>query len=665
MSLHARAVRAIAGLVALVLTGATLVLVDVSTQYSLVAGAGRTNALLADSEALQAALADQEISLTAYDQTRSDRFLSPYFNARQRAAAIESRMHRAAALDPWAGPPTRSLLRSTDEWQAWADGQSESIQVAPPGPIQLPTEMSDLFARVHVEQSSFRASVAVQRSNEVRQESRGQTFLLAIAGVAVVAAVSGLFVLGRLLLYGTLRPIGRLNEIASALAAGERVKIPDIRRDDEVGSLARSLAAWDRSVRGRLALSEAMVEVSGEINLREVLESSAKKLRELMGAAMVAFVLQDARGQGQVWIQDTGLGLRDPVPADKAMSEQSQSLSKEALHTRKAVTGDVRTSGWDSPISQEAKGRGLGPAMAVPMLSGGVVVGAVVLVRPGEEPAFDADDIASAEIMVPSLAAAINVSRLFAALREANAGLEQASRHKSEFLATMSHELRTPLNSILGFSQLLTRPEFGELNDRQARYVNHINTSGEHLLTLINDVLDLSKVEAGQLELEPEHLPLRPLLKDCIDRLQPQATAKAIDLRLARCGDGVVLADGRRLRQIVLNLLSNAVKFTPEGGRVSVSARLARGVIRISVTDNGIGIPHRELGRIFEQFTQVASGRSRNSEGTGLGLALSRRLAELMGGDLAVESREGLGSTFSVTLPEAPPGAPAVTLPAA
>jgi len=139
MSLHARAVRAIAGLVALVLTGATLVLVDVSTQYSLVAGAGRTNALLADSEALQAALADQEISLTAYDQTRSDRFLSPYFNARQRAAAIESRMHRAAALDPWAGPPTRSLLRSTDEWQAWADGQSESIQVAPPGPIQLPT----------------------------------------------------------------------------------------------------------------------------------------------------------------------------------------------------------------------------------------------------------------------------------------------------------------------------------------------------------------------------------------------------------------------------------------------------------------------------------------------------------------------------------------------
>jgi len=127
----------------------------------------------------------------------------------------------------------------------------------------------------------------------------------------------------------------------------------------------------------------------------------------------------------------------------------------------------------------------------------------------------------------------------------------------------------------------------------------------------------------------------------------------------------VTLADGRRLRQIVLNLLSNAVKFTPEGGRVSVSARLARGVIRISVTDNGIGIPHRELGRIFEQFTQVASGRSRNSEGTGLGLALSRRLAELMGGDLAVESREGLGSTFSVTLPEAPPGAPAVTLPAA
>jgi HAMP domain-containing protein len=361
MSLHARAIRAVAGLIALVLVGVGLVLGDVSVQRSWADGAARTAGLLADSEALQAALADQEIALAAYDQTRSDKFLSPYFNARQKAAAIEQRMRRAAAIDSWARPPVDSLLQASDNWQAWADGQSENIQLAPSGPIQLPTTMATLFDRVRVQQSSFRDSVAVQRSNEGRQQSRAQVYLLAILGGDAIAAVIGLFVLGRLLLYGTLRPIGRLNEIASALAAGERVQIPELGRNDEVGSLARSLAAWDRSIRGRLALSEAMVEVSGEINLPQVLESSATKLTELMGADLVSFCLQDGRSLGQVWVYLAGVGLRDPVPADTLLADQS--LASEALRTRQAVTGDVRSSGtWDSPITRFAKDAAWGPS---------------------------------------------------------------------------------------------------------------------------------------------------------------------------------------------------------------------------------------------------------------------------------------------------------------
>jgi signal transduction histidine kinase len=228
--------------------------------------------------------------------------------------------------------------------------------------------------------------------------------------------------------------------------------------------------------------------------------------------------------------------------------------------------------------------------------------------------------------------------------------LEAASRHKSEFLANMSHELRTPLNAIIGFSQVLREQMFGELNEKQAEYLDDILSSGQHLLNLINDILDLSKVEAGRMELQPSVFPLAEVLEGSMVMVRERATRQGVDLITDIDPTvGVVEADERKIKQVVFNLLSNAVKFTPEGGRITLAARCTADAVEIAVTDTGIGIGADDQARIFDEFYQV--GRAKTQEGTGLGLALTRRLVELHHGELRVESAPGAGSTFTVVLP--------------
>jgi PAS domain S-box-containing protein len=235
---------------------------------------------------------------------------------------------------------------------------------------------------------------------------------------------------------------------------------------------------------------------------------------------------------------------------------------------------------------------------------------------------------------------------------ERNEALEarQESREKSRFLAAMSHELRTPLNSILGFSQLLLTDRFGTLNERQSKYVANVENSGQHLLVLINDLLDLSKVQAGKMEVNIEAIGLQPVLQEAAAKLAPQAEAKGLRLELAGDADLVVLADPVRLNQILLNLLSNAIKFT-EKGRIRTVAVEAGDEVRVDVIDTGVGIDAEDIERMFEEFTQAKSGRSKSAQGTGLGLTISRRLAELMGGRIEVASSVGEGTTFSLFLP--------------
>jgi PAS domain S-box-containing protein len=237
--------------------------------------------------------------------------------------------------------------------------------------------------------------------------------------------------------------------------------------------------------------------------------------------------------------------------------------------------------------------------------------------------------------------------------REEAAAVRREIQAKTRFLSLMSHELRTPLNAILGFSQLLMLPGAERLTERQSRYIEHISKSGEHLLALINDFLDLSKVAAGEMAVDIGRVELRPVFEEAIAELLPMATEKGHDIRLEDGAAVWVLCDRRRLFQVALNLLSNAIKFTPDRGRIRVRVRRAGGSVEVLVEDNGIGIAAEDQARIFNEFTQLDSGVNRANQGTGLGLALTRRLLELMNGTVKVESRPGTGSVFTLSLPAA------------
>jgi signal transduction histidine kinase len=244
-----------------------------------------------------------------------------------------------------------------------------------------------------------------------------------------------------------------------------------------------------------------------------------------------------------------------------------------------------------------------------------------------------------------------NVNHMNDELRRLYKELEATSRHKSEFLANMSHELRTPLNAIIGFSQVLRERMFGELNEKQAEYVDDIVSSGNHLLALINEVLDLSKVEAGEVSLEVAPFSLRGALERGVVMVRERASTNGVHVALSTARDvDVVDGDERRIRQVIFNLLSNAVKFTPAGGAVDVSAARVNGEVRVSVADTGPGLAPEDHERIFEEFQQTKIGIDQR-EGTGLGLAVSRRLVELHGGRIWVDSQPGKGSTFVFTLP--------------
>jgi signal transduction histidine kinase len=248
-------------------------------------------------------------------------------------------------------------------------------------------------------------------------------------------------------------------------------------------------------------------------------------------------------------------------------------------------------------------------------------------------------------------ALAIQNARLFLEIEDKSRQLEVASQHKSEFLANMSHELRTPLNAIIGFSEVLSERLFGDLNEKQEEYLKDIHASGQHLLSLINDILDLSKIEAGRMELELADFHLPTALDNALTLVRERAARRGIALQMnvdSRLGQ--IQADERKIRQVVLNLLSNAIKFTPEGGRIEVGAVPRDGFVEVSVSDTGVGIAPEDQEAVFEEFRQVGTAEKK-AEGTGLGLTLCRKFVELRGGKIWVKSQVGVGSTVTFTLP--------------
>jgi signal transduction histidine kinase len=335
-----------------------------------------------------------------------------------------------------------------------------------------------------------------------------------------------------------------------------------------------------------------------------------------------------------------------------------ESMSGRALLRREVIhVPDVTVPGPDTASRSQRLGLELGyrAFLAVPMLRDGEPIGVINVVRV-EPRAFTDRQVALMKTFADQAVIAIENARLFLEIEDKSRQLEVASRHKSEFLANMSHELRTPLNAIIGFSEVLADRMFGELNEKQAEYLKDIHASGTHLLALINDILDLSKIEAGRMELELVDFHLPTALDSALALVRERAMRRAITLEVSMDDRlGWVQADERKIRQVVLNLLSNAIKFTPEGGRIEVRAVLRDGSIEVSVTDTGIGIAPEDQEAVFEEFRQVGTAEKK-AEGTGLGLTLCRKFIELHGGRIWVTSRLGAGSTFAFTIPA--PGAP-------
>src|SRR5262245_32880133 len=407
-----------------------------------------------------------------------------------------------------------------------------------------------------------------------------------------------------------------------------------------------------RSVDQLTALGEVGRAVSSTLDLETVLTtivSRAVQLSELDGGVVFEY---DAAAEEFVHRAATVGGALAEAPRATRVRKGQGVVGQTAITLQPAQVPDITGSGsYESRLRERLISFGVRAVLAVPMLSEDRLVGCLVVSRnqPGE---FPAETIELLRTFATQSALAIQNARLFAEIADKGRQLEAASRHKSEFLANMSHELRTPLNAVIGFSEVLLQRMFGDLNPKQDEYLKDIYASGQHLLSLINDILDLSKIEAGRMELAPAPFHLPSALDNAVTLVKERAARHAIALEVdvdPRLGE--VVGDERKIKQVLLNLLSNAVKFTPEGGRISLKAGRRDCMVEIAVTDTGIGIAPEDQAVIFEEFRQVGRDETRKQEGTGLGLTLAKKFVELHGGRLWVESQTGQGSTFTFTLP--------------
>jgi len=428
------------------------------------------------------------------------------------------------------------------------------------------------------------------------------------------------------------------------------IAIENVRLLKELQSRTGELA---RSVEELKALSDVGQAVSSSLDLERVLNTIAARAAQLSSAnGGLIYEYDEPRAE---------FHLRGSDRLDEELGEViraapirlGEGVAGKAVVTRAPVqVADVLDDKtYDvARIRAVFEERGFRSMLAVPLLVEQRIIGALVVWR--QEPGSFAPEVVNLLLTFASQSVlAIENARLYREIEDKSRQLEVASQHKSEFLANMSHELRTPLNAIIGFSEVLTERMFGELNDKQDEYLKDIYASGQHLLSLINDILDLSKIEAGRMELEPTDFDLPGAIDNALTLVRERAGRRRITLGREIDGRvGTIRADERKVKQVLLNLLSNALKFTPEGGRIDVRAAVSDGLVEVSVADTGVGIVPEDQEAVFEEFRQVGTA-DKKVEGTGLGLALSRKFIELHGGRIWVKSQIGTGSTFTFTIP--------------
>jgi signal transduction histidine kinase/putative methionine-R-sulfoxide reductase with GAF domain len=399
------------------------------------------------------------------------------------------------------------------------------------------------------------------------------------------------------------------------------------------------------------ATGEILRVISGSpTDVRPVFQAVAERAMRICDASNARiFVVEGSNLRCAVEVGDLrGIAADDVLPLDRSWVTGRAVIDGVPSHA-----ADIAALPPDEyPLSRELQSKyGHRTVLAVPLMRENQALGAILLRRTEVRP-FDDKQIKLLQTFADQAAIAVQNVRLFNEIQDKGRQLEVANKHKSEFLANMSHELRTPLNAIIGFSEALLEKMFGEMNEKQEDYLKDIHSSGGHLLSLINDILDLSKIEAGRMELELSDFSLPAALQNAMTLIRERAQNHGIVVELRVDPQlGEIHADERKLKQIVLNLLSNAVKFTPDGGRVVLDARMNGGSAEVSVNDTGVGIAEKDREAVFEEFRQVGHDYTTKHEGTGLGLSLTRRFVELHGGTISLQSEPGKGSTFTFTLP--------------
>ncbi len=563
--------------------------------------------------------------------------------------------------------------------------QVKAALAGPPAPGQSPPPRVDTARDARGQQVLTAHSTIVplrwtvfveqplEEAFEPLRASVSRTALLLVLGIAF-SIVASMFLARRMV-----TPIRALQAGAERVGAGDLGERIEVRTGDELQALAdqfnsmaarlqESYANLEHKVESRTRdLSEALEQQTATAEILRAISSSPTDTQPVFDAiarrsvrlcdALCCAVFQVRGGllhfAAHFNFPEEGLAaMRQDYPA----AVDGPFYAARTLRDR-AVTHvpDTDTDPEGSPETRALARRvGFRSLLEVPMLRGADAIGVIAVARRAAGP-FSSKEIEILRTFGDQAVIAIENARLFQELREKTEQLEIANRHKSEFLANMSHELRTPLNAIIGFSEVLLARMFGELNDKQDEYLQDVLSSGRHLLSLINDILDLSKIEAGRMELELVAFNLPLALDNALTLVRERATSHGIRLELA-VGEGIgdLVGDERKIKQILLNLLSNAVKFTPEGGRVGVRAERANGAVEVSVSDTGIGIAPEDQEAIFEEFRQVGTDYARKREGTGLGLTLARKFVELHGGTVWVKSQVGKGSTFTFALPERP-----------
>jgi signal transduction histidine kinase/CHASE3 domain sensor protein len=436
-------------------------------------------------------------------------------------------------------------------------------------------------------------------------------------------------------------------ELVSTFADQAVIAIENVRLFDEVQARTRELT---RSVAELRTLSEVSQAVNSTLELRTVLKSIAAHAVTLAEADAGAFCAWDEEVQAFHIAATHALDeavvqtlTQRPVRLGEA------AVGRAGLERRAVQIPDIDLEP-DYTLYDVIRRPGYRALLAVPLLRDETLVGGLVLCRktPG---AFAPETVELVQTLANQSVLAIENAELFDQIEQKSRELEAASRHKSEFLANMSHELRTPLNAVLGYAELIQDGIYGEVPKKMQEVLERIQQNGRHLLGLINDVLDLSKIEAGQLTLAPSDYSIRELVLDVVSATEALAAEKKLALEVdVPPGLPNGRGDERRLTQVLMNLVSNAIKFT-EAGSVSIRAKAEDGNFLVTVSDTGVGIAPEDQKRIFEEFQQVDSSSTRKKGGTGLGLAIAKRIVELHGGRIWVDSSPGAGSTFAFTLP--------------